>query len=95
MGVPKENLQIAGHWVSEPIVTNVEADSKARLDRIERKPETSIASNWRSQCTKNYTLSFIDLIKNKLKNGELHLFINAGDHASIFETLKTELNKQE
>ena len=95
MGVPKENLQIAGHWVSETIVTNVEADSKARLDRIEkRKPKRLLLPIGGAGAQKNYTLSFIDLIKNKLKNGELHLFINAGDHASIFETLKAELAKQ-
>ena len=91
MGVPKENLQIAGHWVPEPIVTNVEADSKARIERIEKqKPKRLLLPIGGAGAQKNYTLSLIDKIKNKLKNGELHLFINAGDHANIFETFKTE-----
>ncbi|HMW05921.1 MAG TPA: hypothetical protein PK079_10585 [Leptospiraceae bacterium] len=94
MGVPKENLQIAGHWVSEPIVTNVEADSKARLERIEKqKPKRLLLAIGGAGAQKNYTINFIEKIKNKLKNGELHLFINAGDHGTLFDTLKEEFEK--
>lgn len=94
MGVPKENLHIAGHWVSEPIVTNVESDSKMRLERIEKqKPKRLLLAIGGAGAQKNYTLSFIDKIKNKLKNGELHLFVNAGDHATMFDTLKEEFAK--
>ena len=94
MGVPKENLHIAGHWVSEPLVTNVMVDSIARIERIQKqKPKRLLLPIGGAGAQKNYTISFIDNIKNKLKNGELHLFINTGDHLGMFEILKTEIER--
>ncbi len=96
MGVPKENLEIAGHWVSEPIATNAKLDSEARLRRINQKEAKRILlAIGGAGAQKNYTLELLDKIKDKLKSSEIHLYINVGDHKGIYESLLeklTELN---
>jgi hypothetical protein len=92
MGVPKENLEIAGHWVSEPIATNAKLDSEARLRRINQKEAKRILlAIGGAGAQKNYTLDLLDLIKDKLKSGEIHLYINAGDHKGLSEILQEKL----
>jgi hypothetical protein len=88
MGIPKENLNIAGHWVSEPIVSNIKTDSEARLKRIKSKqPKRILLAIGGAGAQKNYTLEFLEKLAPKLKNSEIHLFINTGDHKDIYKSI--------
>lgn len=94
MGIPKENLLIAGHWVSHAISSNINRDSEYRIARIEqKKPVRIVLPIGGAGAQKGYTLKLLGLLKDKVKSGEIFLFINTGDHKTIFEAIKEELEK--
>lgn len=94
MGVPKENLEYAGHWVSEDILKNISEDSDIRIKRTRnRVPKRFLIPIGGAGAQKGYLTELIDLSKDKLKNKEFHFFINAGDHEHVYTHLQEVLDK--
>jgi hypothetical protein len=95
MGVPKENLMVAGHWVSEDIRSNIEKDSTARVRRSDSKePKRFLIPVGGAGAQKSFLGEFVTLSKSRLLEGECHYFINSGDHAHVHEFLVAELEKK-
>lgn len=94
MGVPKESLFLAGHWVSHDILSNIAVDSVNRINRAKQKvPKRMLLAIGGAGAQKNYTSSLLEQTADMLKNGNLSLMINTGDHKTINDSLKEELTK--
>ncbi|MCE9499338.1 MAG: hypothetical protein K8R21_02370 [Leptospira sp.] len=95
MGIPKENLAVAGHWVSSDIVENIKRDSNARIKRAEKKKKRRLLlAIGGAGAQKNYILELLKSLGDKLRNKEIHLLINTGDHKEIFHSIKEKLDKE-
>lgn len=89
MGVPKENLAVAGHWVSEDVVSNAVTDSENRVRRIDaKKCRRFLIPIGGAGAQKGYVLDLIRLSKNHLQNKKAVFWINAGDHTKVLKSIE-------
>ncbi|WCL50247.1 DUF6938 domain-containing protein [Leptospira sp. GIMC2001] len=96
MGVPRENLELVGHWISEDILRNVTEDSDIRIKRTRnRSPKRFLIPIGGAGAQKNYLTSLIELSADRLKEGEFKFFINAGDHEHVYKHLVETLERKE
>ena len=94
MGIPKENLAVAGHWVSFDVATNSIKDSEKRIKRIQKRcPKRLLLPIGGAGAQKKYILELLKNLGNKLRDKELYLFLNAGNHKGFFDTLKDFFEK--
>ena len=94
MGIPKENLVVAGHWVSEPILSNLEQDTAHRLNRLsQNKKRRFLLPIGGAGAQKGYLFELLEGIADPLKKEAYSLFINTGDHIQVFEETKEHLTK--
>ncbi|TGL50963.1 hypothetical protein EHQ55_05220 [Leptospira meyeri] len=89
MGVPKENIAVAGHWVSEDIVTNAVTDSENRVRRIDaKKCRRFLIPIGGAGAQKGYVLDLIRLSKKHLQNKKAVFWINTGDHTKVLKAIE-------
>ncbi|MCB1141434.1 MAG: hypothetical protein H7A24_14905 [Leptospiraceae bacterium] len=94
MGIPKESLAIAGHWVSHKIASNAIKHSEERSSRANRKAVKRILlAIGGAGAQKNYTLGLISSLEKRLKDEKLQLYINTGDHKGIFAEIREKVNE--
>ncbi|MDX1960613.1 MAG: hypothetical protein SFU98_18725 [Leptospiraceae bacterium] len=96
MGVPKENLHVAGHWVSHKIAANAIEHSNYRNERAAKKFRKRILlAIGGAGAQRNYTLELLEKLKEKLLAKKIFLWINTGDHKKISEDIKLKLTQLE
>lgn len=96
MGVPRENLEYAGHWVSEDILKNVFDDSNNRIKRTNNKsPKRFLIPIGGAGAQKSFITEVIEHSKDRLNSGEFKFLINAGDHGHVFTHLVESIEKLE
>jgi hypothetical protein len=84
MGVPKENLAVAGHWVSEDIAKNIITDSENRVKRIdENKKRRFLIPIGGAGAQRSFVQDLISLSKKALLDRDYHFWINTGDHTKV------------
>lgn len=84
MGVPAEALAVAGHWVSHGLVTNAEKDCTNRIAWAEKKrPRRLLIPVGGAGAQRKYITSFVRELAPRLRNGDIRVFLNAGDHAHM------------
>ncbi|EMY71285.1 DUF6938 domain-containing protein [Leptospira vanthielii] len=89
MGVPKENLAVAGHWVSEDVVSNAVTDSENRVRRIDaKKSRRFLIPIGGAGAQKGYVLDLIRLSKHHLLNKKAVFWINTGDHTKVLKSIE-------
>lgn len=89
MGVPEQELMIAGHWISRDIMINLESDTAARIQRIDdKKPARILIPIGGAGAQGKYVKSYLQQIKKKLQNRELSILLNIGDHLNVFHEMK-------
>jgi hypothetical protein len=94
MGVPRENLEVAGHWVSEDILKNVMEDSDLRMKRTKnRTPKRFLLPIGGAGAQKGYLTELLQLSKDMLLSGEFKFMINLGDHEHVYTHVKEVLEK--
>lgn len=92
MGVPKDNLAVAGHWVSEDIVSNAVTDSENRVRRIDaKKTRRFLIPIGGAGAQKGYILDLIRLTKSYLTNKKAVYWINTGDHVKVLKAIEEYL----
>ncbi|TGN19138.1 DUF6938 domain-containing protein [Leptospira idonii] len=95
MGVPKENLSVAGHWVSEDIAKNAITDSENRVRRIDtKKKRRFLIPIGGAGAQKGYVKELIRLSKERLNLKKYFFWINTGDHIKVLNSLEEFLNAQ-
>lgn len=85
MGVPPNQVQLAGHWCPKDLVENLEKDCQARIDRTVvkgggRKPLRLLIPVGGAGAQKSFINGLIRTIQDYVKDGKIQLFLNAGDH---------------
>lgn len=92
MGVPKENLSVAGHWVSEDILKNAVSDSEDRVRRIDsKKNRRFLIPIGGAGAQKGYILDLIRITKERLLDKKLSYWINTGDHSKVLSAIEEYL----
>jgi len=92
MGVPKDSLAVAGHWVSYNLSSRASEFSEARIQRAEKKLKRRfLLPIGGAGAQKTYLLGVLEGLKDKLNKGKLKLWVNVGDHKNLFHELKENL----
>jgi hypothetical protein len=95
MGVPKENLAVAGHWVSEEIAKNAISDSENRIKRVdEKKKRRFLIPIGGAGAQRSFVQDLILLAKKGLLDRDFHFWINTGDHTKVLNGFEEFLNTQ-
>lgn len=95
MGVPKENLHIAGHWVSHKLASEAIPNSELRIQRAEKKlMRRFLIPIGGAGAQKSYLISVLDSLGDKIKKDKFKIWVNTGDHKNLFEDLKTFLGNK-
>ena len=81
MGVPPEQLMLAGHWIPKDLVDGIEADCAARIKRAtERKPLRILIPVGGAGAQKTFVSTFLRALGGYVAAGKVELMLNAGDH---------------
>ncbi|TGK50679.1 hypothetical protein EHQ16_04555 [Leptospira kanakyensis] len=92
MGVPKENIAVAGHWVSEDVLSNAVTDCENRVRRIDaKKCRRFLIPIGGAGAQKGYVLDLIRLSKKNLQNKKAVFWINTGDHSKVLKSIEEYL----
>ncbi len=94
LGVPADQLAVGGHWVSEPLSANAVADSEARIRRAEsKKTRRILLPIGGAGAQRKYVADLLSALQGKLREQEIALFLNAGDHPKVFAGLSKALDE--
>jgi len=81
MGVPADQLRLAGHWIPKDLVDNIDADCKTRIKRATaRAPTRILIPVGGAGAQKTFVSNFLRALKEDVAAGTVQLFLNAGDH---------------
>mmetsp|Transcript_18254 Transcript_18254/g.25720 ORF Transcript_18254/g.25720 Transcript_18254/m.25720 type:complete len:565 (+) Transcript_18254:130-1824(+) len=81
MGVPPEELRLAGHWIPRDMVENLDADCDARIVRAKAgKPLRLLIPVGGAGAQRKFVSNLIKSLKKRVEDGDVQLFLNAGDH---------------
>jgi len=87
MGVPIEQLQLAGHWIPRDVVINIPQDCQRRIDRLvdsnNYKPRRILIPVGGAGAQRKFICQFVQAMKPLLAEQQVQLFLNAGDHAHM------------
>ena len=96
MGVPAEELRLAGHWCNVDMVQNIDADCKRRIERAKAtpfKPRRLLIPVGGAGAQKTFINALIEATQDLIKEGKLQLFLNAGDHKHMKAAFEEVLDK--
>lgn len=97
MGVSKENIQIAGHWIPRDLVLNIPEDCARRIARaksLEFRPRRILIPVGGAGAQRKFIIEFIRALQPLIKAEKVQLFLNAGDHTHMkkaFHEVLTEI----
>lgn len=103
MGVPANELRLAGHWCPAELVQSIDADCQRRIVRAGSKAPGGAAAAFRPRrllipvggagAQKTFIVNLIETIQDLVKEGKLQLFLNAGDHSHMKDAFVDVLTK--
>lgn len=81
MGVPEDQLQIAGHWIPRDLVEGIpDACARRTARRKAGKPLRIIIPVGGAGAQRKFIVSLVGALSGLVKEGKVQLFLNAGDH---------------
>ena len=84
LGMPPESVAWAGSWVSHAIASKAIEDSEVRIQRChDRKPLRLLVPVGGAGAQKVYINALLTELAPLLRDGRIHVIINAGDHAHM------------
>ena len=98
MGVPSDQLQIAGHWCPEDLVTDIPNAVQRRKDRAlsnPRKPLRLLIPVGGAGAQRFFVTSLIQACAPLVKENKVQLFLNAGDHPHMKEAFLRVLDENQ
>mmetsp|Transcript_28909 Transcript_28909/g.41425 ORF Transcript_28909/g.41425 Transcript_28909/m.41425 type:complete len:534 (-) Transcript_28909:129-1730(-) len=98
MGVPSDQLQIAGHWCPEDLVTDIPNAVQRRKDRAlsnPRKPLRLLIPVGGAGAQRFFVSSLIQACAPLVKENKVQLFLNAGDHPHMKEAFLRVLDENQ
>ncbi|CAN0069830.1 unnamed protein product, partial [Discosporangium mesarthrocarpum] len=95
MGVPSDQLRLAGHWVPKEMRDNIELDCRSRMVRAKdgRSPRRLLVPVGGAGAQRKFVSGFVAGLKQEIVDGKVRVFLNAGDHTHMHKALKEALEK--
>ena len=92
MGVPPQQLILAGHWIPKDLVDNIEPDCDARISRAtQRRPLRILIPVGGAGAQKTFVTTFVRALRPYVEEGKVELMLNAGDHEHMRIAFKEAL----
>jgi len=106
MGVPPENLQLAGHWIPRDLVVNIPDDCAKRIARAQvgfvdpakatrtkesPKPRRFLIPVGGAGAQRNFIVQLLRALAPYVHSGSVQLFLNAGDHRHMHQAFEETL----
>ena len=90
--MPADSLKYVGHYIDHELVSNIESDCKARMDRKDNnKPMRFLLTIGGAGAQKEIFAAIIKDLLPKIKEGKAALYVNVGDYMNVWEELKKEI----
>mmetsp|Transcript_32951 Transcript_32951/g.80094 ORF Transcript_32951/g.80094 Transcript_32951/m.80094 type:complete len:565 (+) Transcript_32951:489-2183(+) len=97
MGVPADQLKLAGHWCPTELVDNIDVDCTRRIKRANespsKKPRRLLIPVGGAGAQRAFIVKLIEALSDKVKDGQVQLFLNAGDHVHMKKAFVDVLTK--
>ncbi|MCR5278923.1 MAG: hypothetical protein K6E19_05715 [Lachnospiraceae bacterium] len=90
--MPKDSLLYTGHYIDHELVTNIEADCEARINRKKNgKPMRFLLTIGGAGAQKEIFAAIITYLIPYIKEGKAALYVNVGDYRKVWDTLKEDI----
>jgi len=87
-----EDIIYTGHYIDHELVTNIEADCKRRMKRIDQgKPMRFLLTIGGAGAQKETFAAIINYLLPFVKSNKATLYINVGDYKNVWEALVNEI----
>lgn len=86
MGVPSENLRLAGHWIPKRLVEGAPEACERRRERARHRatrPLRLLIPVGGAGAQRKFIVALVKRLAPLVKDGKVQLFLNAGDHAHM------------
>ena len=84
MGIPPDELKLAGAWIPRDLVDNLKADCNARIARAAaKKPVRLLIPVGGAGAQRTFVSNFVQALGPLVRAGKVQLLLNAGDHAHM------------
>ena len=87
--MPQGDIVYTGHYIDHELVTNLEADTALRVDRVKNgKAKRYLLTVGGAGAQQELFASIIKALLPDIHAGKATLFINVGDHRNVWDALK-------
>ncbi|MCR5404455.1 MAG: hypothetical protein K6E91_11660 [Butyrivibrio sp.] len=92
--MPKGSLVYTGHYIDYELVSNIEADCRARMDRRKnRKPMRFLLTIGGAGAQKEIFAEIIKHLIPYIKQGKAALYVNVGDYRNVWDELLKQIKE--
>lgn len=92
-GVPASDIWIAGHYIDHELVSNIETDCAARLERARDKaPRRFLISVGGAGAQQQLFVTLVNHMMPMIRAGKVTLFLNFGDHTKVEDLLRSQVS---
>mgnify|MGYP006916063855 CR=1 FL=1 len=90
--MPNDDLVYTGHYIDHELVSNIESDCQARIDRKKnKKPMRFLLTIGGAGAQKEIFASIIKYLLPDIKSDKACLYVNVGDYKNVWDELITEI----
>jgi hypothetical protein len=90
--MPKDALVYTGHYIDHELVSNIEADCKARMKRkADGKPMRFLLTIGGAGAQKEIFSAIIKYLLPAIKSRKAALYVNVGDYRNVWDSLLAEI----
>ncbi len=90
--MPQKDLVYTGHYIDHELVSNIEADCKARIERRKNnKPMRFLLTIGGAGAQKEIFAAIIQFLLPYIEKKQAALYVNVGDYKKVWEDLKNEI----
>ena len=90
--MPEDALVYTGHYIDHELVSNIEADCAARIERKRQgKPIRFLLTIGGAGAQKEIFAAIIKNLLPRIKQGKAALYVNVGDYRNVWEALLEEI----
>jgi len=92
LGVPNDDLELVGHWNPRVIVDNIPEATENRIERVQnKKPLRLLIPVGGAGAQESFLVDLVEACAPLVREGQLQLFLNAGDHAHMDKAFREQL----
>ena len=90
--MPNDSLVYTGHYIDHELVSNIETDCQARLDRKKNgKPMRFLLTIGGAGAQKEIFAAIIKYLLPEIKSHRAALYVNVGDYKNVWDDLMAEI----